>query len=227
MRNLNYVGKSVEREDSYQKVRGKTKFICDMKRVGMLYAKLVLSKKAHSLVEIDTSEAEKAEGILAVYTFKDVPKVTYNAHKWYPGTNDVEDQYILSDRARYMGDHIALVVGTSKQAVEQGVSLVKVTYSELPVITGIKNAKKNGEIREGISNLAFHKTIECGDYEKAKELADLVATTTGSTQKIHHSAIEPHICLSEIDETDTLVIWSPCQVASQIQYHVSTLLHLP
>lgn len=227
MSELNYVGKSVEREDSYGKVMGSTKFICDMRRTGMLYARLVLSEKAHSLIEIDTSKAEKAEGIVAVYTYKDVPKITYNAHKWYPGAEAPEDQYILSDRARYMGDHLALVVGTSKQAVERGVSLIQITYTELPVITGIENAKKGLEIREGISNLAFHKTIECGNYEQAKAQADLVIQTEGSTQKIHHSALEPHICLSEIDETDTLVVYSPCQVASQIQYHISMLLNLP
>lgn len=227
MSELNYVGKSVEREDSYGKVMGRTKFICDMKRTDMLYARLVLSEKAHSLIEVDTSEAEKAEGIVAVYTYKDVPKITYNAHKWYPGADAPEDQYILSDRARYMGDHLALVVGTSKQAVERGVSLVRITYTELPVITGIENAKKGFEIREGISNLAFHKTIECGNYEQAKAQADLVIQTEGSTQKIHHAALEPHICLCEIDETDTLVVYSPCQVASQIQYHISMLLKLP
>ena len=218
---LKYVGKSLTREDAFDKARGRTKYICDMERPGMLYAKLVLSRKAHSDITVDASEALKVEGVVAVYTHEDVPKIKYNAHNWYPGANALEDQYILSEKARYMGDHIALVVGTHKKAVEEGVRLVKVTYEELPAVIGLDAAKADEK------NLAFAKTMLCGDYEEAARKAYALVSSKGSTQKIHHSAIEPHIALGEPDENGNLMLYSPCQVVHQIQYHISRLLELP
>jgi xanthine dehydrogenase molybdenum-binding subunit len=221
MEDLKYVGKGLVREDCYNKAKGKTKYICDMQRVGMLYAKLVLSKKAHANIYIDTTEAMKIEGIVEIYTHIDVPKIKYNSHNWYKGTECPEDQYILSEKARYVGDHIALVVGETKKAVEEAISLVRVEYKDLPAIIGIKEAVKEDK------NLAFTKTIVCGDYEDRVCEADYVIKSKGSTPKIHHSALEPHIALSEIDETGNLVLWSPCQTVYQIQYHISQLLELP
>ena len=80
--------------------------------------------------------------------------------------------------------------------------------------------------------LAFEKEVSCGDYEaltgdgEAKDEL-IVVSTEGSTQKIHHSAIEPHIALSEIDENGNLVLWTPCQTVYQVRYHISHLLGIP
>lgn len=216
-----YIGKSPKREDSYNKARGKTKYICDMKRVDMLYAKLVLSEKAHANISIDTSEATKVDGVVAVYTHKDVPNIKYNPHNWFKGAGSKEDQFILSEKARYVGDHLAMVVGESKKSVEEAVSLVNISYDELEPVIGIENALLKDE------NQAFSKITECGDYEKIAENADYIIKSKGSTPKIHHSAIEPHIALSEIDENDNLVLYSPCQTVFQIQYHLSQLLEIP
>lgn len=221
MEELKVVGKSILRDDAYQKVRGKTKYIGDMRRVDMLYAKLVLSQKAHSNFTIDATKALAVKGVVAVFTHKDIPAITYNAHNWYPGADSLEDQYILSEEARFVGDHLAIVVGETKEAVEEGVSKVKVEYEELIPVIGLEAAKENKE------NLAFTKTLSCGDYETIREKADYLVVSTASTQKIHHAAIEPHIVMCEWDERDNLVVYSPCQVVHQIQYHVCKLLSLP
>lgn len=221
MESLEVVGKSVIREDAYQKVRGKTKYIADMKRVDMLYAKLVLSQKAHSNFTIDATKALAVKGVVAVFTYEDVPKEKYNAHNWYMGAGSLEDQYILSETARFVGDHLALVVGESKEAVEEGVRKVEIQYEELEPVIGLEEAKRDNK------NLAFTKTLSCGDYEEAAKKADVLMITFASTQKVHHAAIEPHIAFSEWDDRDNLVVYSPCQVVHQIQYHICKLLTIP
>lgn len=221
MDELKYVGKSIIREDAYDKARGKTQYTCDRRIADMLYAKLVLSERALASVEIDTSAARRLKGIAAVYTYQDVPVRTYNPHNWAAPINCPEDQYILSDKARFVGDHLALVVGETREAVEEAASLVNIKYSEEKPVVGISSAREAGAAPD------FEKEVSFGDFEKMKVEADLVITTTGSTQKIHHSAIETFIALSDIDELGNLVVWAPCQTVYQLRYHICSLLDLP
>lgn len=221
MEDLTYVGKRIVREDSYDKACGRTQYICDRKEEGMLYAKLVLSSKAHSNITIDSKAARKVPGVVAVYTYQDIPKIKYNSHNWAPTVGSPEDQYILNDQARYNGDHLAMVVGESKAAVEEGVRKVKINYDPLPSVISLEDAI--GEVEQ----LAFSKEINYGNYEESYKKADYIIKTKGSTQKIHQGALEPHIALSKYDELGNLVLWTPCQTVYQVRYHICHLLNLP
>lgn len=221
MSELEYVGKRYVREDAYDKARGKNRYTCDRKLTGMLFAKLVLSEKAHASVRIRKEKALSVPGIRAVFTFEDVPAKAYNPHNWSACIDSPEDQYILSDKARYVGDHLALVVGESKAAVEEAVSLVEITYGEEAPVIGLSSA------RETENALAFEKEVSFGEYDKAEREAAVIVTTSGSTQKIHHGALESHIALADIDENGNLVLWTPCQTVYQVRFHISSLLGLP
>lgn len=221
MKELKYVGKRLIREDVYDKARGKTQYTCDRRLEGMLYARLVLSEKALAEISINTEKAEQVPGICAVYTHKDVPKTKYNPHNWAPGIGAPEDMYILSEKARYVGDHLALVVGETKEAVEEAASLVEIVYREETPVIGLKAARENKE------NIAFEKESKCGDFGSLPLENLIVEETVGSTQAIHHAPIEPHIALSAIDETGNLVVWTPCQTVFMVRYHICSLLNLP
>lgn len=227
MKDLKYIGKSLIREDSYDKARGKTIYVADMKRPNMLYARLVLSQKAHAEIEIDKTEAMAVEGVKAIYTHKDIPDVAYNAFEWHSSVEGVRDERLLNEKARYVGDRIALVVGDSKRAVEKAISKLNVAYKELNSVIGIDNARNKDITIHGDTNLAFSKDISAGDYRNVFNNADYIIKDTGTTPKIHHAAIEPHACLAEVGFNGDLVIYSPCQVASQVQMHVSNIINIP
>ncbi len=224
-----YVGKNILRDDVIEKAKGSAKYVCDMKRQDMLYAKVFLSTKACAEFEIDTSLALMVPGIKAIYTFKDVPKVKYNSHKWYAGIDIFEDEYILSDKARFVGDKIALIVGETMESIKRAMKEIKVTYFEKSCVLTIDEAKENKTlVQEDLgTNLAFEKELSCGDSKSVLENSSLVIEDTGSTPKVHHGAIEPHICLSEFDYSGNLVVWTPCQVAFQVQTLISQILNIP
>lgn len=227
MKDLKYVGKSLIREDSYDKAKGKTLYVGDMKRLNMLYAKLVLSQRAHAEIEIDKTEALEVEGIEAIYTYEDVPNILYNPFEWHVSVEAIRDENLLSGKARYVGDRIAVVVGNSKRAVELAISKLDIAYRELEPVIGLDNARKGEVFISGDSNVAFSKDIVVGDYEEAFKNADFIIKDSGTTPKTHHAAIESHTCLSEFDINGDLVVYSACQVASQIQMHISDLLNIP
>lgn len=222
-----YIGKNIIKEDTFHKASGRTIYVGDMKRPNMLYAKLILSEKAHAEIIIDKEEASLVEGIEAIYTHEDVPNVLYNSFEWHSSIKARKDEYLLNEKARFVGDRIALVVGNSKNAVEKAVSKVCIAYRELEPVVGLKNAMENEAIVHGESNLAFTKEIKAGDYKDAFIKADYIIKDLGTTPKMHHAAIEPHMCLSEFDDRGNLVLWSPCQVASQVQMHISNILNMP
>lgn len=227
MTDYKYIGKNIPREDALSRVTGQAKFVTDMVRHNMLYGKLVLSEHPHAEVSFDMKETLEVPGVFAVLTHEDFPKVGYNSMEWFTGVNGNKDEYALNDRARFVGDRIALVLGESKLAVEKGIKKLKVYYDDLPSFTGVEEAKRDEIIIRGESNHAFHKEISCGDYQRAKEKATYVVRDTGHTPRTHHVAIETHSALAEIDDFGNLVVSSANQVVFAIQMHLSRILNLP
>ena len=227
MNKYKYIGKRFQREDSLERVIGATKFLADIKRYNMLYGKLILSEKPHAEISFDFDEALKVKGIYRILTYKDIPKVPYNCMEWFTGIAAHRDEYILNDKARFVGDRIALVLGETKRAVEEAIKKVTVHYKELPVVTSIEEAAQDKVILKRETNLAYEKKIACGDFEKAEAEADYIIEDTGSTPRTHHLAIEPHISLAEFDDFGNLIIHSPGQIVFAVQMHMARILQIP
>ncbi|MDO5689066.1 MAG: molybdopterin-dependent oxidoreductase [Tissierellia bacterium] len=227
MSKLKHVGKSILREDAFERVNGEVRYLDDFRRDNMLYAKLVLSKRGHADFTIDKTEALKVKGVVAIYTSEDVPEVQYNSSEWYPGNEGIRDERILNERALYYGDRIAMVVGESKHAVEKAISRLVIHYVDLPAVIGLENAKKDETIIKFDTNKCYERTIEYGAIDEAFASADLIIEDAGYTPKTHHTAIENHICMAEVDEFGNLVVWTPCQIIFGIQMHICRILGLP
>ncbi|MCK4451611.1 MAG: aldehyde oxidoreductase, partial [Anaerolineae bacterium] len=68
------VGQSIARVDARAKVTGEAKYPGDFTMEGMLHAKILFAGRYHArILRIDTSEAETAPGVVAIFTAKDVP----------------------------------------------------------------------------------------------------------------------------------------------------------
>ncbi|HNV71773.1 MAG TPA: xanthine dehydrogenase family protein molybdopterin-binding subunit, partial [Candidatus Ozemobacteraceae bacterium] len=104
MSTYQYVGKSVERVDSLEKVTGAAQYVDDINfGPDLLHAEIVESPHAHALIKsIDTSAAEKVPGVVKVVTGKDFP-VKFGMY--------MKDRYIFAiDRVRFIGEQVAAVV---------------------------------------------------------------------------------------------------------------------
>ena len=68
-----YTGKSIKRVDAYDKVTGRTRYTDDLCDKGAYVAKILHSTIAHGKVlSIETSEAEKVEGVVRILTCFDL-----------------------------------------------------------------------------------------------------------------------------------------------------------
>ena len=118
----NVVGKSFPRTDAVMQVTGKSLYGDDYTRPDLLYAKILRSRHAHAkILKIDISRAEKLSGVKAVITAKDVP------HNRFGFTH--QDQPVLADdKVRFLGDAVAAVAATSREAAAEAVGLIQVDY---------------------------------------------------------------------------------------------------
>ena len=150
---LNAIGKNLQKADAYQKVTGSAKYVGDMRRPDMLYAKILRSPHAHAnITGIDVSGALALSGVAAALTWEDAPKIPFTScgHPYPPDTP--EDMFILSRRLRYVGDPVAAVAASSPEIAERALELIKVEYELLPAYLTPEAALAPGaiELHEGL-----------------------------------------------------------------------------
>ena len=203
-----YTGKSIKRVDAYDKVTGRTRYTDDLCDKGAYVAKILHSTIAHGKVlSIDTSEAEKVEGVVRILTCFDLKEKHYFAtagHPWSvePEHQDVADRLILTDTVRFYGDDIAAVVAENEVAAAQAVRLIRVSYEEYPFVLDPQEAMKDGapQLHEAYpDNILRHTSINRGDYENAiKEPGLIKVEGWYETPTVQHCHIENFICYAEM-----------------------------
>ena len=203
-----YTGKSIKRVDAYDKVTGRTRYTDDLCDKGAYVAKILHSTIAHGKVlSIETSEAEKVEGVVRILTCFDLKEKHYFAtagHPWSvePEHQDVADRLILTDTVRFYGDDIAAVVAENEVAAAQAVRLIKVSYEEYPFVLDAQEAMEDGAPQlheEYPNNILKHTSINRGDYENAiKEPGLIKVEGWYETPTVQHCHIENFICYAEM-----------------------------
>ena len=204
------VGKSEKRVDAYDKVTGKAQYTDDLCDSGAYVARVLHAAVAHGKVlSIDTSEAEKVEGVVKILTCFDLKEKHYYAtpgHPWVADTKfrDIEDRLILTDMVRFYGDDIGAVVAENALAAARALDLIKVRYEEYPFVMDVQEAMKDGAPQlhsRYPGNVLEHTEIRDGDYATAAAEPGLVKVEGWyETQTMQHCHIENFICFAEMRE---------------------------
>ena len=220
---LSSVGKRLPRPDGPSKVTGGAQNGEDISRPGMLVGRILKSPYPHAkIIKMDTSKAKTLPGVEAVITFHDVPKLPFTRSVMaegfpavaYQGEN--QDQFILSDKARYIGDWIAAVAAIDIYTAEQALDLIQVDYEQLPAVFDPEEAMKPGApvIHDGYeSNIAgtIEHPFSCGNVEEAFRTSDFVVEFSGHNSRQKQAHLELDVAVAQWDTQGRLTIWSPCQ----------------
>jgi xanthine dehydrogenase molybdenum-binding subunit len=216
---LKVVGTSPEMKLTRNKVTGKAVFTVDMKRPGMLYAKILRSPHASAIIKgIDAREAEAYPGVKAVITHEE-------AKLLYMPSHGSAREYGLDKMVRYMGDKVAAVVAETEEIAEEALGLIDVDYEVLPAVFDMEEAMKPEAPvvhpeRHGIDidgNILEISIQEWGDLESGFEEADFIVENRFYTPRVCHCALEPHAMVAEWDDDGNLTMWSSEQTAFMIR----------
>ncbi|WP_285488821.1 xanthine dehydrogenase family protein molybdopterin-binding subunit [Amycolatopsis taiwanensis] len=133
------LGTEVRRVEDPDLLRGRGTYVDNLRLDGALYVGFVRSPFAHALVNgIDTAEAAKAPGVVAVYTGADLD---LPALPVFIEVNPAcARQVLTTDRVRFAGEPVAAVIGESVTAVVDALELVDVDYEPLPVAVDMEEA---------------------------------------------------------------------------------------
>ncbi len=145
------VGKPAPKKDSARMVAGEKVYVEDRVEPGGCVLSVLRSPYAHARVKsIDTSKAEALEGVVAVFTHRDVPQKTYGqAGQGFPEPSPY-DRMLLSRKARHVGDRVAAVVAESPAIAERALALIEVEYEVLdPVLDWDAAAAENAPLVHG------------------------------------------------------------------------------
>ena len=220
---LKIIGKSERRVDAWGKVTGRAKFAEDYNLGHQLWGKVLRSRYPHArILSIDISQAMKLPGVEAVLTAKDIP-----GSKTF-GIVLKNQQILAEDRVRYLGDGVALVAATSKEIAAQALSLIKIDYEPLPVVSDPEEAMKPGvPILHDEKNEFVHHKVHKGDVAKGFAEADFTIERKFKTQFIEHSYIEPECVLAEPGEQGGVKITGSVQNLFSSRRSVADALKIP
>ncbi|OGO34578.1 MAG: aldehyde oxidase [Chloroflexi bacterium RBG_16_57_11] len=226
------IGQSFPRVDAYAKVTGEARYPGDFNLPNQIYMKILFANRPHARIRsIDLAQAEALPGVIAVFTAKDVPVNEYGLI--------MPDQPVLcgpgstkpyTDRVRWIGDQVALVVAESEAIAEQGRDLIVVDYEDLPVLTSPEGAMKDGAPLihpERDSNIFCHYRIRKGDVEAAFAQAEVVIEGEYRTPAQEHAYLQPEAGISYIDEEGRVTVVVGGQWAHEDQEQVAHALGLP
>jgi carbon-monoxide dehydrogenase large subunit len=147
------VGQSVRRVEDPRLLQGFGRYSDDVNLPNQAYAVVVRSPHAHAVIRaIDASAARAVAGVLAVFTGADLAAdglgdlPTDRTRKRRDGSPAFATPRpaLVRERARHVGDPVALVVAqTTEQAVDAA-ELVAVDYEPLPAVASTADAVRAG-----------------------------------------------------------------------------------
>lgn len=226
------IGQSVTRVDAISKVTGEALYPGDINLPDQAYMKVLFAKRPHAIIKrIDTSQAETMEGVLAVFTAKDVPVNEYGL--------SMPDQPVLcgpgsskpfAERVRFIGDQVALVVAESELIASKALDLIEVDYEDLPVITDPLEAMQPGASLlhpDRDSNVFCHYRIRKGDVEDAFSKSDVIVDGEYRTPAQEHAYLQPEAGLGYIDEQGRVTVNIAGQWTHKDQEQIAHALGLP
>lgn len=227
------VGQSVPRIDAKEKVTGEALYSGDLSMPGMAHMKILFAGRPHAKVKyIDTAQAEKIPGVLAIFAAKDVPVNEYGLQ--------INDQPVLvgpgsakagGDIVRFIGDQVAVVVAESEEIAVQALKLISVTYEDLPVVCDPEEAMKPGAVlvhpELGNTNVCVHYKIRKGDVTKGFYKSDVIVEEEYRVPAQEHAYLQPEAGLAYVDENGLLTVKSAGQWTHADQKQIAHALDLP
>src|SRR5258708_3106882 len=193
------VGTSTRRQDAPDKLTGRARFAGDLPVVGLLHARLVLSPYAHArILHIDTSLALAIPGVVAVFTSETLGMAHANS--------TMRSQAPLAQKEVYWCGHpVAIVIGETEAAAEDGVAAVDVDYEPLPMVVNpiaalapgapLARIRSEDEISE-IAGGGAHAAVSASDEP---EEAETEALSQNVSDKVHMKLGDIEAGLREAD----------------------------
>ncbi|PJJ79363.1 xanthine dehydrogenase family protein molybdopterin-binding subunit [Mucilaginibacter auburnensis] len=209
------IGKGIDRIDGLLKVTGKANYATDYPVKDMAYAVIFKSTIAAGTIKrIDSTEARRQMGVLAVITHENAPKL--NVKGGLRGGALLQGPEIL-----FHGQHIGMVVAESFEQATAAAKLVKVDYEQAPGKTDFDKLATEATTPKGREMADVVK----GDAASAFQNAAVKLEVTYHTPIEHHHPMEPHSSIA-VWEGEKLTLYNGSQIINGAQSAAANTLNI-
>jgi xanthine dehydrogenase YagR molybdenum-binding subunit len=225
------VGTPVTRVDGPAKVTGTARYSAEISVPGMAYLAIVGATIASGRVDpIDADAARAGEGVLAVLTHQDLPKIAAEPHLLpslvgfaAPGESFFPMQ---DDVVHYAGQPVALVVAERYEQAQYAASLVRVSYETARSVSTIDQGRGLAYEAERLFGGLMPARNERGDVATGLAHADLRVEASYRMAANHHNPLEAPSTVAVWDGGN-LTLYESTQGIRATQQTVAGLLGLP
>ncbi|MFY1686847.1 xanthine dehydrogenase family protein molybdopterin-binding subunit [Plantactinospora sp. WMMB782] len=226
------LGAALDRVDGRAKVTGTARYSGELNLPGLAHAVLVGAEvPSGRIVGIDCRQASVADGVHAVLTHLDLPRVAA-APKLFPSLGGLVAHGqsffpMQDDVVHYAGQPVAMVVADTIERAEYAGSLVQPTYAELPSTTLLDQGRDRAYEPERIfGGLLPGRNPTRGDPEAALRDAEVRLDLTYRFAANHHNPLEASTTTAVWDDADRLTLYDSTQGPTATQLSVAELLGL-
>ncbi|CAA9450433.1 MAG: Periplasmic aromatic aldehyde oxidoreductase, molybdenum binding subunit YagR, partial [uncultured Pseudonocardia sp.] len=224
------VGRPVERVDGDVKTSGAARYTADQPVPDVAHAALVhASIPRGRITGLDTAAAEAADGVLAVLTHLNTPRLVppparvnlLDLSTMVAGTTV---EHLGTDQVHWNGQPIAVVVASTPEAAREAARLVRATYETAPAVTDFAAAQDAAVPFRG--SVVLPGDVRSGDAEGALAAAPVAVDLRYTTPPHHHHAIEPH-ATTAVWDGDRLTVWETTQNLDWTRRHLALRFGVP
>src|SRR5688572_28907048 len=221
------VGQRVKRREDPRLIQGRGTYVDDIALVGMQHIVFKRSDVAHGrIVSIDTTAAERMEGVEAVFTGAQIAEMLKPMPIGTPFPSP-DHRAVAVDVVRYGGEPVAVVVASDRYTARDAADAIVVDYDTLPAVmdpelamTGkpaviypeFPNNVAVGPIPSGTGVSPDGKKVDDTAINKAFAEADVVISQRMLSQRLAPNAMEPRGVVAHYETSkESLTIWSSTQ----------------
>jgi carbon-monoxide dehydrogenase large subunit len=229
-------GSAIKRREDPRLITGTATYTDDVKLAGLTYAAFLRSPYAHArIIKIDTTAAERAPGVIAVYTGAAVQsRVAPVPCAWNVPNCDLKvppHPLLAHEKVRYVGDGVAMVIAESRAAARDAVDLIEVDYEPLGGGVDPEKMAQPGAPqlhKEVPNNVAFTWVVAGGDAERAFNEAEVTVKQRIVQQRLLPTAMECRAAVASYNKgSGQLTLWVTSQNPHIHRFLCSVMLNLP
>ncbi len=228
------VGARVLRKEDRRLVTGRGRYVADVHVPGALHAAILRSPHAHARIgAIDAARAGALPGVVGVFTAADLGAPRHIPVRLGPRPAKIPglQPLLATDRVRYVGEPVAVVVARDRYVAEDALELIDVAWEPLPAITDALRAQDAGapRLHDGVEgNVVQRFTVHTGDPDGAMAAAEVRVRERFRVQRHTAVPMETRGVLAVYDAgTRMLTLYGPTKAPYFTRRTIADLLEHP